>query len=678
MRDPRFVTRGLLLVVVAVAALGALRWYFVPPGGGGPVFAGLERVALAAEAQRAADPFDGGTAWFNTGPLKLKDLKGKVVLLDFWTYCCINCHHVIPVLAQLEEKYKDELVVIGVHTPKFPAEQDGKNIRNKIIEYRVKHPVVNDANMTIWNGFGVSAWPTLILLGPDGQEIARQGGEIPFAVLDKAIAQVVAQAKATNTLDTTPVKFFPENEKADDTPLLFPGKVLADAQGKRLFIADTGHSRLVITDLEGKSPITVGNGKSGLVDGPFDKAEFNRPQGMTLVGDVLYVADTENHAIRAVDLKKKTVTTVAGTGKQGSDRKPAGPAKATALSSPWDLASLPGTSRVLYIAMAGPHQIWRLDLETGHINVFAGTGRENIVDGPADEANFAQPSGLATDGTHLFVADSEVSGIRQVGLGAGRHLVKTIVGEGLFEFGDIDGSGAKVRLQHCLGVAFNDGTLYIADTYNNKIKVCDPKSRAVKTFLGDGKPGKIDDPAEFYQPGGLSIAGNTLFVADTNNHAIRVVDLATKTVSTLAIEGISPPKPRAGKPHFLNATVKSLPKATVAPGKDLTLDVSLPIPPGYKLNDGAMAYDVVSPDQPSLIDPEFAATGGRLEKSAKQFTVAVPLARATTAGETFALKVSVQALVCSEGSNFCKIKSFVWNVPVAIAADGAGELTIAK
>ena len=643
----------------------------------------MGNVALASSLEPAAqdtgDPFAGGTAWINTGgPIRLKDLKGKVVLLDFWTYCCINCQHVIPTVAKIEEKYKDELVVIGVHTPKFFAEQETENIRNKVREYQVKHPVVNDANMTIWQSFGVNSWPTLVLIGPDGHLVAKQGGEIAYEVLDKAVGRIVSKAKAAGILDTTPVKFFPENEKPDNTPLLFPGKVLADAEGKRLFVADTGHSRIVVTDLDGKSAIAIGNGEIGLVDGTYDKAQFNRPQGMTLISDVLYVADTENHAIRAIDLKTKTVTTVAGTGKQSALRTPSGPAKSTSLNSPWDLTHLPGSPSVLYIAMAGPHQIWRLDLERGHVNVFAGTGAENIVDGMALDANFAQPSGLATDGSHLYVADSEVSAIREIALGSGRHSVRSIVGEGLFEFGDIDGTGNMVRLQHCLGVAYHEGALYIADTYNNKIKICDPKTRTVKAFVGDGKPGDSDNPAEFYQPGGLSVAGGRLYVADTNNQVVRALDLATKEVKTLKIDGITPPKPRPRKPVFLNASVQTLRPATLAPDKDVTIEITLPIPAGFKLNEGAMAYDVASPDKPGLIDPDFAATGGRLEKSAKSFSVTVPLAKGASVGDSFSLNISVQALICSEGSQLCKIKSFVWNVPVKVTADGPSKLTIAQ
>ena len=623
--------------------------------------------------QKLVDPFDGAVAWFNTGgPIKLSELKGKIVVLDFWTSCCINCHHMLPVLAKIEEKYKNEVVVIGVHTPKFVAEQDTENIRRKVHEYQIKHPVINDAEMTIWNRFGVNSWPTLIVVGPGGEPVARNSGEITFEALDKFIGNMVVEHKAE--LNLTPVKFFPENEKPYNTPLLYPGKVLADAHSNRLFISDTAHNRIVMTDLAGKNPVLIGGGSTGLTDGSFAKAEFNRPQGTALVGDVLYVADTENHAIRAVDLKAHTVTTVAGTGQQ-AQRDPrdrhVGPGKTTALNSPWDLAHVNG-SRVIYIAMAGPHQIWRLDLATDQVGVFAGSGVENIVDGPLESAAFAQPSGLATDGNHLFVADSEVSAVRSISLLPGKHTVARIVGEGLFEFGDQDGKGAAVRLQHCLGVAWGDGKLFIADTYNNKIKVCDPKTHAVKALVGTGKAGQTDEPAAFYQPGGLSVAGTKLYVADTNNSKVRVVDLPTDTVTTLELGDLAPPKPPARRPVFPNATAKTLDKATVVPGKQVVLDVTLPIPAGFHLNTdplSKMPY-VVESATPGVVSSEFPIGGKRVDPPSSKFTVAVPLAKESKAGDEVNLKLSVQAFVCSDGSNLCTIKSFVLTVPIAFA-DGA-------
>jgi sugar lactone lactonase YvrE len=279
-------------------------------------------------------------------------------------------------------------------------------------------------------------------------------------------------------------------------------------------------------------------GEPGKADGAFAKARFNDPQGMALKGDTLYVADRKNHLIRALDLKKQTVRTVAGTGEQGRDRDADGPALKTGLNSPWDLW-LEGNR--LCIAMAGHHQIWVMDLARKQIAAFAGSGREDLRDGSLSRSEFAQPSGLCSDGKTLYVADSETSSIRAVPL-TGRGEVRTIVGEGLFDFGDVDGVGDRVRLQHALGVACHDGLLYVADTYNSKIKVLDPVKRTCKTFLGGEPDGWLATPL-FNEPGGICYAAGKLYVADTNAHRIRVVDLKTKTVSTLRLVGVEAPKP---------------------------------------------------------------------------------------------------------------------------------------
>jgi thiol-disulfide isomerase/thioredoxin len=636
-----------------------------------------QHVKLAFYRQGAAPTLKGGVAWINSGPISLGELRGKIVLLDFWTFCCINCQHVLPDLAKLEEKYKNELVVIGVHTAKFDAERDTENIRQKVREYRIKHPVVNDANMAIWKRFGVQSWPTLVLIDAKGNVEGAASGEGNYEILDRAIGELVERHKARGELNLAPLHFTPEMERPSNGPLLFPGKVLSDAAGKRLFIADTGHNRIIQVDLEGRSPVVIGTGEEGFNDGDFAKATFNRPQGMCSDGETLYVADTENHAIRAVDLKEGKVSTVAGTGTQ-SHRiyapPSSGPAKTSALCSPWDLIKLKG-DKALYIAMAGPHQIWKLDLAQETVSVFAGTGREGIEDGTASTAWFAQPSGLATDGENLFVADSEVSGIRVItGIGAGNPRVHTIVGAGLFEFDDRDGRGANVRLQHCLGTTFADGRLYIADTYNNKVKVCDPATRSVKTFVGSHKPGEADDPPHFYQPGGLSAADSRLFVADTNNHKIRVIDLKTRKVATLPLEGLEPPHPAVRAPSFLNAKVIDLPAVEAAPGKSIALDVTIPLPKELKLNEESpLTYLVETPGKTGILAPEVRPEGQKIKPPAPSFRIEVPLAKAAAAGEKLDLRLSLQTLVCSHSSNLCMIRSFVWNVPITFNPMGSTE-----
>jgi DNA-binding beta-propeller fold protein YncE len=539
--------------LVAAALLGAL-------AAGAAVFLIFYRPALpkAAAAALTANPdddpppprprppapeLDGGVAWLNTaGPIKLKDLRGKIVVLDFWTFCCINCIHTLPDLAKLEKKYANELVVIGVHSAKFDGEKDSDAIRKAILRYEISHPVVNDAHQVIWNAYDAHSWPTLVLIDPEGNLVAEGSGEGLYEALDIHIAKLVKEYRDKKLLDEKPRKFeLASFTETGSSPLFFPGKVLADEAGKRLFISDSTHHRVVVTDLAGKKIAVAGDGQSGKDDGDFSKARFNDPQGLALDGETLYVADRKNNLIRALDLKGKTVTTVAGTGEQGDDRENEGPALKAALNSPWDLVLHDGK---LFIAMAGFHQIWKFDPAKEVIGPYAGMGMENIRDGSLFSACFAQPSGLTTDGTTLYVADSEVSGVRSLPLD-GKGKVKTIVGQGLFEFGDVDGVGDEVRLQHALGVVYHDGKLYVADTYNSKIKVIDPEKRSSTTLMGGEPEGWLATPV-FSEPGGITYADGKLYVADTNAHRIRVVDLKTKAVSTLSLQGVEAPKVDAG------------------------------------------------------------------------------------------------------------------------------------
>lgn len=500
-----------------------------------------------------APELDGGRAWLNCGgPLSLKkDLKGKVVLLDFWTLCCINCIHVFPDLERLEKKWANELVVIGVHSPKFDNEKDTTSIRKALLRYGIEHPVVNDADHKIWDAYEVDAWPTLVLIDPEGNLVGYTSGEGQYELLDTVIKKVVDEAKTKKTLNDKPIHFdLAKFRETEDTPLFFPGKVLADEVGKRLFIADSTHHRVVVTDLDGRLIAVAGTGTPGKVDGGFDKAQFHDPQGLAVRGDTLYVADRKNHAIRELDLKSKTVRTIAGTGQQEGDfgnrrlEKPV-PATSIGLNSPWDL-TLDGD--YLWVAMAGHHQVWRYNLTTKEIGPYAGSGRENIADGPLSFAAFAQISGITSDGKFLYTADCETSSLRKVPMnGAGR--VETLVGRGLFVFGDQDGPGqvddpdklnTEARLQHAMGVTHHEGKLYVTDTYNNKVRVFDLKTKHLTTLAGGNDWGWLG-PTLFHEPAGISYAGGKLYVADTNAHRIRVVDLATRAVTTLPLRGLTPP-----------------------------------------------------------------------------------------------------------------------------------------
>jgi DNA-binding beta-propeller fold protein YncE len=463
-------------------------------------------------------------------------LRGKLILLDFWTYCCINCMHVAPNLRELERRHPDELVVIGVHSAKFPAEQITANIAEAVARLEIAHPVVNDASHIIWDAYAVSAWPTLMLIDPHGRVIAKQAGEFDLEAMDAFISEAIAEFDAAGAIDRRPLDLH-LNPPVDGTVLRYPAKVLASAEHDRLFIADTGHHRIVITTLSGTIVSMIGSGDRGMDDGPGRSATFNAPHGLALSPDGarLAVCDTRNHAIRLIDLASGSVETVAGTGAQTWERE-SGPAGSTALASPWDLA---WRDDGIWIAMAGLHQIWKLDLQQGTIGPIAGTGAESIHDGTLDEATFAQPSGIAGASEAFYIADSETSAVRRVDPAADR--VSRIVGRGLFHFGDLDARGDSVRLQHPLGIASGragDRTLYIADSYNHKIKALDPVTRSVVTLFGSGDAGDEDGPApyaSFYEPGGLSHTDGKLYIADTNNHAIRICDLDDQTVSTLVL-----------------------------------------------------------------------------------------------------------------------------------------------
>jgi thiol-disulfide isomerase/thioredoxin/sugar lactone lactonase YvrE len=612
-----------------------------------------------------APEITGGRGWLNTDkPLSLAGLKGKVVLLDFWTYGCINCIHIIPDLKRLEEKYANQLVVIGVHSAKFQNEKETENIRRIILRYEIEHPVYNDSEYAVWQSYGVRAWPTQVLIDPAGYIIGGVSGEGNYEIIDQAIAKTIEDFRKRGELNEEPLKLVLERAKVGDLPLAFPGKVLADANADRLFIADSNHNRIVITKLDGTLLDTIGTGDAGAADGAFDKASFYRPQGMALAGDSLYVADTENHLIRRVNLKSRSVETIAGTGAQSREYFKSGPGATVALNSPWDLQL---EDRVLYIAMAGPHQIWKLDLEKNEVSTFAGSGREARLDGPLLQAGFAQPSGLATNGKTLYVADSESNIIRAIDLERGK--VKTIVGGDLFDFGDVDGSGDDVRLQHPLGlVSFND-KLLIADTYNHKIKELDPKRETVTTLFGTGKPGQSDGAsASFYEPGGLSLAGDKLYVADTNNHAVRVVDLKTKRASTLHLKGLTPPAKSLQALESAtgpNAEEIKVDTQRLRAGRDVFLQIEVELPAGYHLNPMAPQRYKISTDGKSLSIEESVAS-----RTSKELKLPLRIPVNAVAIGTANIRAQVTLFYCREdNTGTCLLRTLVWHVPVEVTND---------
>jgi len=636
-------------------------------------------------------PLPEGVAWLNTaGPLELSDLRGKFVLLDFWTYCCINCMHVLPELEKLDQEYPRNLVVIGVHSAKFETEKDSKNIAEAILRYKIRHPVINDSEHVIWDRFAVRAWPTLMLIDPEGYVVWGTSGETTFEQLDPILKKALPYYRKKGLLDETPLRFDLEADRASKTPLRFPGKLLADEPGDRLFIADSSHNRIVVTRLDGTLVDVVGSGAVGRNDGSFDSAAFNDPQGMAIRGETLYVADNRNHLIRRVDLAGRKVTTIAGVGRQSrraTVSRTANP-RATALASPWALWIHEDD---LYIAMAGPHQIWKMPLDGSAIGPYAGNGREDIVDGPLlprrayqpGYASFAQPSGLASDGTRLYVADSEGSSIRAVPFDP-RGKVSTVVGTAnlpsarLFTFGDTDGPRDRVLLQHALGVVFYRGRLYVADTYNNKIKVIDPESGTTETLAGSRTPGGSDTMPNFDEPAGITAAAGKLFVADTNNHLLRVIALRDgNKVSTLPIPGLQPPQPPAKpKPSFSfpGAAEEKLDRVSVrAENGAIRLQVKLELPFGYKINTEApMAYQVEAPaaDDKVATGPVRCESPGKpipVEGPAAQFDVSLPVV-AATGRDT--IRLGLTYYYCREGAEgLCMAGNVVWTVPFELSPD---------
>jgi thiol-disulfide isomerase/thioredoxin len=632
-----------------------------------------DALGMNSSAARPAAEFPANSPWINVDkPLSLRALRGKVVLLDFWTYGCINCIHILPDLKKLERKYPNELVVIGVHSAKFANESDAATIRQAVLRYNIQHPVVVDQNMRIWDSFGAQAWPSFVVLDTEGKVTFKTAGEGQYNALDKEISKLVTRARRSGKLNSAPLRFALDAAKAQTGDLWFPAEVVAS--DNRLFIADSNHNRIVITDLQGNTEAVAGSGQAGLKDGAFDEAQFHNPRGLFRDGDMLYVADTENHAIRALDLKAGTVSTIAGNGKQAAWRSTGGVGTKAPLASPWDVLKI---DRTLYIAMAGPHQIWKMNLDTKQVSIFAGSGREARLDGSAQNAALAQPSGLATDGKKLFFTDSESSSIRAVDLASG--AVTTIAGGGpnpmdLFQFGDIDGRGAPVRLQHPLGIAWNNGTLLISDTYNHKLKSIDAQG-TVSTLAGaatKSTAGKADgtlDAARFYEPGGVSLLGRTLYVADTNNHMIRVVDLEAKTVSTLNLKNVPAPLPAEPERPVTpprDDTV-TLQKVVLAPNANGELVFAAQLPANHKL----------TADTPQKFFARVEGRGAELamvKRGKFQLPLTTPL-RTTEAGEG-SLLVNSTIYYCTEVGGLCKTKTLRFRVPYEVRAGGQTKITL--
>jgi thiol-disulfide isomerase/thioredoxin len=612
-----------------------------------------------------APELEAGFAWLNTDrPLHFaRELKGQVVLLDFWTYCCINCMHILPDLEHLEDRFAGRpFVVIGVHSAKFDNEAARGNVRAAVQRYGIRHPVVVDQDMRLWRAYAARSWPTRVLVDPTGAIVTTVAGEGHRDELEQAIESQLEQHARGGTLAAAPLALAPEAAVRSSSGLSFPGKVLADRDARRLFIADTAHHRIVVASWPqtlGRATLLrlVGTGEPGCADGPADHATFHAPQGLALARGRLFVADTENHLIRAVDLASWEVTTWAGTGEMTNDRAGGGRGPQQGINSPWDLAV--HGSRLL-VAMAGTHQIWRFELGNALGRAYAGTGREDLEDGPAERAALAQPSGIAVAGDTLWIADSEVSAVR--GLDLVDERVFTVIGEGLFDFGDVDGVWPGARLQHPLGVASWNGKVLVADSYNHRIKVVEPGSRTVATRLGDGKPGADDGHGgpRFFEPGGLAVAGDELFVADTNNHRVVWADLASGAWREIAIEGLDPPARREQEP----APGEAVPPAILRREGGVTLAVDVGLPAAAHPNPEAPLTLRVRAHGRTL----FQAT-----RAVERFPVEFALPSESV--EPGAWRVDLSFAYCTEGEQArCVPAQRAWRVAVTVSDGGQARL----
>lgn len=624
-----------------------------------------------------------GRGWLNTGgaELDLAKLRGKIVLLDFWTFCCINCLHVLDELRPLEAQYKDVLVTVGVHSPKFEHEADPVALAAAVERYDITHPVLDDPELLTWQAYSARAWPTLVVVDPEGYIVSHLSGEGHAAGLASFIPELIAEHEAKGTLHRGDGPYVAPEPVVRD--LRFPGKVLPLATGNFL-VSDTGHHRLVEMGPDLTTVVrTIGAGGKGSLDGTAETAQFNEPQGLALlpaelaaeVGYDVVVADSVNHLLRGVTLATGQVRTVAGNGVQRL--LDSGPARVTdtgarasgtdlgtvpldvALSSPWDVA-YSSVLKTVVIAMAGTHQIFDFDPASGALSVVAGNGLEGLLDGDPEQAWFAQPSGLTEDAQgNIWVADSETSALRvlkfdaePVGAAARTFTVETAIGEGLFDFGFRDGDAAQARLQHPLGVAvLPDGSVAIADTYNGAVRRYDPATKTVSTLArGLAEPSDVllDETGEV----------PLLIVVEANKHQL-----------------IRLPLPKNALQVDEGASQTQRPKTAVAPG-ELALTVNFAAPTGQKLDD---RWGDPTQLKVSATPPELLLSGGGTSIGLQRTLV---LSADVPEG---VLHLSARAAACDGPEDAdgeipdhaaCHLYQQDWGIPVSLTAEGASELVL--
>ncbi|MFF0213325.1 NHL domain-containing thioredoxin family protein [Streptomyces vinaceus] len=595
-------------------------------------------------ARLRAPELVGKGGWLNTGgkDLDLAGLRGRIVILDFWTFCCINCLHVLDELRELEEKHRDTVVIIGVHSPKFVHEAEHAAVVDAVERYEVHHPVLDDPELATWKQYAVRAWPTLVVIDPEGYIVAQHAGEGHAHAIARLVEELEAEHGAKGTLRRGDGPYVAPEPVATD--LRFPGKALLLPSGN-LLVSDSTRHQLVELAPDGESVVRrIGSGERG-----FGPDSFSEPQGLALLPDgTVVVADTVNHALRRFDPATGAVETVAGTGRQWWQGSPtSGPALEVDLSSPWDVAWWQGR---VWIAMAGVHQLWTWDPRTGTVAVSAGTTSEGLHDGPAPEAWLAQPSGLAAAGDRLWIADSENSALRYVeregdgeGEGGDGYAVRTAVGTGLFDFGHRDGDAAQALLQHPLGVtALPDGSVAVCDTYNHALRRFDPATGQVSTLATDLR-----------EPSDAVLVGEDIVVVESARHRLTRLRLPEEAVR---VDAVAHRTQRAA--------------TEVAPGT-LRLDVVFQAPTGQKLDTryGPSTRLLVSSTPPELL------VGG--EGTGTDLFRELALNPEVTEG---VLHVSAMAASCDDDPAneypACHVHQQDWGVPVTVTADGATRLPL--
>lgn len=608
-------------------------------------------MTTAKRRARVRAPELVGRGWLNTGgkPITLADLRGRITLLDFWTFCCINCLHVLDELRPLEAEFSDVLVTIGVHSPKFVHEADPDALVAAVERYEVHHPVLDDPELTTWQQYAVKAWPTLVLIDPEGYVVHVAAGEGHAEALRRVITELIAEHEAKGTLHRGDGPYVPPQPKA--TELRFPAKVVVSPQNT-LLVTDSAHHSIVELAEDGETVLRrIGSGQRGSDDGDATGASFSEPAGIAVlpteiaaeVGYDVVVADTVNHLLRGVNLTTGQVTTVAGTGEQWRDGETDGPALKTDLTSPWDVAWWAPAGGVV-IALAGNHTIGLFDPIKGTVERFAGTTVEGLKDGPAAEAFFAQTSGLAADGDKLWLADSETSALRWIEPSQGGFEVHTAIGKGLFDFGHRDGDADQALLQHPLGVAvLPDGSVAVCDTYNSAIRRYQPSTGEVSTLATD-----------VAEPSGAAVLDGELVVVASAAHR-----LERPVPPGLAAELI------AGEAHQVKR-----PPSELASG-EVELAVVFTPPPGQKLDD---RYGPSTRVEITSSPPELLVEGAGVSTDLVRKLV---LAEGITDG---VLHVVAQAASCDDGPGVehpvCRLTRQDWGVPVRILAAGARRLPL--